>query len=797
MNKKESFKRKIVLLDSHAIIHRAYHAMPDFATRDGKPTGALYGVAAMVISIVNELKPDFVIACFDLPKPTFRHEAYDDYKGGRKKADSNLVDQIIESREIFEAFGIPVYDKEGFEADDIIGTFAEILKQDPENQVVIASGDMDTFQLVDQNQVVIYTLKKGSETIIYNEKSIFEKYQFLPRQIIDFKGLAGDPSDNIPGIVGIGSKTATNLILNFDSIDGIYVALEKGDEFFVENFKEGKITPRMIGLLRSGQEDAYFSRELATIKVDIEMDFELPKKSFLENIDLAKTGEVFRKYEFRALNDRLQKSLGLENTEKELAHKNISDSEKKDAQKLKLAVSILNPNIPSPTLDDILNFGKNYSEAKENIEHEIHKLDMDFVWKEIEIPIIDSVSEMTTNGFKLDIPKLSKLSVDFTARATKIEKKVFAIAGEVFNLKSTKQLSVILFEKLGLPTKGLKKTPKGVVSTKESELQKLAGDHEIIDLILEYRELSKMISTYIDNLIPMVDEGDRLHPEFLQMGTSTGRMSSKSPNIQNIPTSGQYGKQIRACFICDNDSSLVSFDYSQIELRVAAIMSQDKKLMQVFIDGKDVHTTVAEEIFGKETPENRRKAKAINFGILYGMGASSLRKSLNEGVIENELSVVDARNYLDEYFEKFSGLAKFISDTKIEVQEKGYSTTLFGRKRFFPEINSKVPFIKAMAERMAVNAPIQGTATGDIVKIAMAQVNDYLEKNTLKADVKILAQVHDELIYEIKKTAIDKVIHEIEKIMEGVLKNSHLDKKFKQVPLEVNGVVGKNWSELK
>ena len=407
---------------------------------------------------------------------------------------------------------------------------------------------------------------------------------------------------------------------------------------------------------------------------------------------------------------------------------------------------------------------------------------------------------MSKNGFKIDVEKLKKISGIFSARAGEIENEVYKIAGEKFNLKSTKQLSVILFEKIGLPTKGLKKTPKGVVSTKESELQKLAGEHKIIDLILEYRELTKMLSTYVDNLIPMVDEKNRLHPEFLQMGTSTGRMSSKNPNIQNIPTGGQYGKKIRESFIAEKNNSLVSFDYSQIELRVAAIMSQDEKMIKAFTDGKDIHSAVAKEIFGKENKDTRRKAKVINFGILYGMGATSLRKSLNEGKEKDSgdfLSLQDARDYLDQYFEKFSGLAEFITKTKEEVKEKGYSTTLFGRKRFFPEINSKVPFIRAMAERTAVNAPIQGTATGDIVKIAMAQVEKYLEKENLKKDVKILAQVHDELIYEISDSKIKKVIPEIEKIMERVLENSHLEEKYKKVPLVVDGVAGKNWAELK
>jgi DNA polymerase-1 len=398
---------------------------------------------------------------------------------------------------------------------------------------------------------------------------------------------------------------------------------------------------------------------------------------------------------------------------------------------------------------------------------------------------------MTRNGFKINLKEMKKLSKDFSQRAEKIEAEVYKIAGQKFNLKSTQQLSKILFEEMNLPTKGLKKTPKGVVSTKESELLKLKGQHKIIDLILEYRELSKMLSTYIDNLIPLVDQDDRLHPEFLQLGTATGRMASKNPNIQNIPTGGHYGQKIRSAFISQDDFSLVSFDYSQIELRVAAILSQDKKMIEAFQKNADIHSSVALEIFGQENQETRRKAKVINFGILYGMGATSLRKSLQEGSSE-EISLQDARDYLDKYFEKFSGLAKFIEKTKNEVKEKGYSSTLFGRKRFFPEINSKQPFIRAMAERMAVNAPIQGTATGDIVKMAMIEINNFLEKENIKKEVKILAQVHDELIYEIKDNLLEKIIPKIEKIMEGVIENSDLPEKYKKVPLKVSGVAGKN-----
>lgn len=344
-------KRKIVLLDSHAIIHRAYHALPEFQTRDGKPTGALYGLSAMIISIIDNLKPDYLIACYDLPKPTFRHEAYDDYKGGRKKTDENLIEQLKKSYEIFDAFNIPTYSKEGFEADDILGTFAEELKKDKSNEVIIASGDMDILQLVDEN-VKVYTFKKGiKDIVIYDEKAVIEKMSFGPEFITDYKGLAGDSSDNIPGIPGVGAKTATNLINNFGHIKEIYKELEKGDEKFLET----GIKKRIIGLLKEHEEEAYFSKELATIKKDVDIQVKLPEKTFLENLDFSKTGEIFRKLEFRALNDRLKKVLGLEDEKAEIDKSEIEIDEKK-LKELKLALTILNPNLTDPSLDDILNF---------------------------------------------------------------------------------------------------------------------------------------------------------------------------------------------------------------------------------------------------------------------------------------------------------------------------------------------------------------------------------------------------------------------------------------------------------
>ncbi len=348
---------KIVLLDAHAIIHRAYHALPEFSTQDGTPTGALYGISAMLISVISDLKPDYIIACYDLPKPTFRHEAFDNYKGTRKKTDDNLIEQIKKSYEIFDAFNIPIYFKEGFEADDILGTIAFNLAKDKKNEIFIATGDMDTLQLAVKENIKIYTLKKGiKDTIIYTEKEIVEKYGFGAEYITDYKALAGDASDNIPGVSGVGAKTATNLILNFGHIENIYTALEKGDEYFIQNFKIGKITPRIIKLLKEQKNEAEFSKVLATIITDIDIDFSLPSKKFKENINLSKTGEIFRKFEFRKLNERLQKSLGIEKMEDEITESDLNIEDIEEIEKLKLAVSLLNPNISEPTLDDVLNF---------------------------------------------------------------------------------------------------------------------------------------------------------------------------------------------------------------------------------------------------------------------------------------------------------------------------------------------------------------------------------------------------------------------------------------------------------
>ena len=430
-------------------------------------------------------------------------------------------------------------------------------------------------------------------------------------------------------------------------------------------------------------------------------------------------------------------------------------------------------------------------EIEKNILAALEKQNLKFIWKEIEIPIIPMIKKMNENGFKIDLKKLKTLSKEFNNKIKKLENEIHIISDENFNVKSTQQLAKILFEKLNLPTKGIKKTPKGVFSTKESELQKLKEYHPIVEKLLTFRELTKLTSTYIDNLIPKIekDQNHRLHYEILQLGTSTGRMASKNPNIQNIPVLGKYGQEIRKVFIAEKGFKLVAFDYSQIELRLAAIISQDKKMIESFKNNEDIHSTVAKEIFGSDHYKNRQKAKVINFGILYGMGVNSLTKSL--GTDRKKAQI-----FLNDYFKKFNGIADYIKKTKKSVYEKGFSQTLYGRKRFFPEINSKLPFIRASVERMAINAPIQGSSA-DIIKLAMKEIWSFLEKNKLIENVKPIAQIHDELIFEIKEDLVKKISLKIKKIMENVLEKNPIDKTLNLIPLLVKPKIGKNWSELK
>ena len=773
--------KTLVLLDVHAILHRAYHALPEFESSKGEPTGALYGLGTFLIKLVKDLKPEYIIACYDLPGGTMRHEVYKDYKAGRKKIDDALIVQLERSKDVFRALNIPMYSSPGFEADDMLGTVVENLKDNKDINVVIASGDMDTMQLITDDKVTVYTLKKGiKDTIIYNEDAVKERFGFGPEHLTDYKGLRGDTSDNIIGIKGIGEKTAEELIVNFGSIEDIYKKLKKDEEAFL---KAG-IKKRIIQLLKDGEEEALFSKTLATIRRDAPIHFVVPEKVWREDVDMKKVQELFVEFEFRTLAGKFAEVLSIDMPE-EL---NISASPE-EIREIGLLLWIVDSNKTTPTLEDILAYTRanNIADARKYLEKMIEDQDLSFIVDSIEMPLMPICKRMTEMGIKIDVKRLEELGVKYHKELSSLEKQIWKIVGEEFNIASPKQLGEMLFVKMGLKAKNQKKTASGGFSTKESELEKLKDEHPIAGLILEYRELAKLLGTYIDTIPKMVDNNQRLHSEFLQAGSATGRMASQNPGIQNIPNRTELGREIRKSFIAEKGYKLVTFDYSQIELRIAAFLSGDKKLIEIFKEGLDVHTAVACEVFGVEpkdvTKEMRSKAKTINFGVMYGMGVTALQKNIGTNREE-------AQQFLDGYFNKFSGLAEYLERVKRETAQKGYTETFFGRRRYFPDIHSKLPFMKASAERMAINAPIQGTEA-DIIKLAMVEIDKYLESKDFREDVRMLLQVHDELVFEVKEKLVESVAPEIKRMMEGVIDT----KKTSGIVMLTECSAGDNWVE--
>lgn len=791
----ENKKKRLILLDSHAIIHRAYHALPDFATSKGEPTGALYGLSAMLLKIIEDLKPDYVIAAYDVKGPTYRHEAYKEYKDGRKKAEEDLIVQLQKSRELFQAFNIPIYDRQGFEADDILGTVVTILgKNEPDVEIIIASGDMDTLQLVDGERVKVFTLRKGiTDTVTYDEKAVKERFGFEPALIPDYKGLRGDPSDNIPGVKGIGEKTASTIIQTFGPIEKLYEYLDSGKE---EKFKAADIKPRIVQLLRDNREEAEFSKMLATIRRDVPIDFHFPAKTLRESLEPMKIKAYWNNLEFRTIGQRLDKVLG---DGEGLPTSKMPENESKpeenidpaDLEKTALALWVVNSNFTNPTKDDIINFGNSgyYDSAKKAIFAELDKRNVRKVYEEIELPLLPVLHKMERRGVKIDKEFLAKLSKEYHKELDSLEKRIWKEAGMEFNIASPKQLGEVLFDKLGLAVKNQKKTSTGARSTKESELEKMRDLHPIVPMIFEYRELAKLLGTYIDAIPPLLDENNRLHTHFISSGSATGRMATQNPGLQNIPIKTELGRAIRKAFIAEKGFKLVSLDYSQIELRIAAFLSNDEKLIEIFRKNEDVHTSVAAFVFkvpqNEVTPEMRRQAKVINFGILYGMGVLALKQNLGS-------SREDAQKFYNDYFSTFSTLASYLDMIKSETALKGYTDTFFGRRRYFEGIKSKIPYIRAQAERMAINAPIQGTEA-DIVKIAMVRIDEYLTKAGLENDAYALLQVHDELVFEIREEKAEEVAREIEKIMESVVD----PKDTKGIVLKAESAVGDNWGDLK
>ncbi len=789
---------RLVLLDTHAIIHRAYHALPEFTGPDGAPTGALYGLVSMILKLITDLEPDYIAACYDLPGPTVRHEAYEAYKGTRAKTDDALSAQITRARDVLEAFSIPLYEREGFEADDLLGTIAHQTKG--EVDVIIASGDMDTLQLVDGERVRVYMPGRGfGETILYNEEKVAERFGFASDLIPDYKGLRGDPSDNIKGVPGIGEKTATELITAFGSIEKLYATLAKSEKKLLDKGTK----PRIIALLKEHEEAARFSKALATIRLDAPIAFALPEDHWREHVDVKRAVGMLEELGFRTLRDRARKVLAGSTEFDEPSGPHTTDEGGEDISpkpsqiapgrlaEAQVMLWLISSEFTNPSLDDILAFTKagTFDEAHAILEAEIAKLGrVKEVYEHIEKPLIPILRGMEARGVLIDPKVLAGLAKEYRAELESFEKKIHKAAGRQFNISSPKQLGDVLFDELALTPEKAKKTAGGQRSTRESELEKLRGEHPIIGQILEYRELKKLLSTYIDTLPLLLAKDNRLHAEFIQTGAATGRMAGANPNLQNIPLHSERGRAIRRAFIAPKGFTLVALDYSQIELRLAAILSGDEKLCAIFRAGRDVHREVAAMVFGvsadKVDMEMRRRAKVINFGILYGMGVNALRTQLSS-------TTAEAHQFLDDYFHTFTTLAEYLEKTKGFARKHGYTETLFGRRRQFPEMKSSLPYVRAQAERMAINAPLQGTQA-DIIKLAMVQIDEVLVALGVRDDAHLLLQVHDELVYEIKTAQVPTLSNQIKEIMEGVMKNQETH----GVPITAEMKSGPNWGQM-
>ncbi len=783
--KKNTTTKTIVLLDSHAIIHRAYHALPSFANSQGVPTGALYGLLSMIIRIIEELKPDYIVAAYDLPKPTFRHHAYENYKAGRMKADDDLVAQLITSREVFKALDIPVLDAEGFEADDVIGTLVAQLKKIDDLQIIIASGDMDTLQLVDGKKVQVFTLKKGiTDTIVYDEEGVKERYGFGPLQLIDYKGLRGDPSDNIIGVPGIGEKTATTIIQEFGSIEKLYEALEKDPA----NGKKAGLTDRIVKILFEHKDDAFFSKTLATIRFDAPIKYEIPGKTFLESVDENAVSELVAKYEFSSLIARAKRVFHFETA---AVQEDVEPSLLREAS---IALWVLSSEQTNASYEHILErtHKKTLAEAYATIQEELKRRSLAPVFDEIEQPLIPIIEEMERYGIMIDQDYFRILQVRMKEQLAKIEASITEQTGVTINLNSPKQMSELLFNTLGLAPKGKKKA-SGAYTTNADQLEELRDAHPVIPLILEYREVQKLLTTYVEALLGHVKEDGRVHATFLQNGASTGRFSSTNPNLQNIPIKGTSGKEIRHGFMAGPGNVYIGSDYSQIELRVLAMLSGDEKLIETFKKGEDIHMSVASSMFhvpfAEVTNDMRRKAKVINFGILYGMGITALQKNLGT-------TRAEAQTFYNAYFEAFPKIHDYLESTKAYAKEHGYTETVFGRRRYFPGINASAPFLRTMAERMATNAPIQGT-NADIVKIAIKLIDDDLKAAGILDKAHLILQIHDELVYEVEEDVQEKAEAIIKNAMNNVFDRAPIAVTIPTVPLAVSVGIGKRLDDLK
>lgn len=844
-------REKLVLIDGNALVHRAFHALPPLS-HEGEPTNAVYGFTSVLLKVLRELKPEYVIATFDLAAPTFRHKEFADYKAHRPKTDADLIVQFPKVKEIVRAFDIPIYEKEGFEADDMIGTIALLAKKHtPRIKTIIITGDLDTLQLVDDDTEV-YTLKKGiSDTVVYDEKAVRERFGLAPSQMNDYKGLKGDPSDNIPGVPGVGEKTATQLLQEYGSLENVY-----------ENI--GVMPEKVRAKIGPHKEQAFFSKSLATIRRDVPVEVDFAKAKF-GGYDQAGIEEMLRKYGFASLIPRLalhrqhheeggvteqtavqppaqaeRGDIGKLGKEKIIAcawdgaHAQVATQNGATYQRalaelkivledervkkicydskqlikacrkvdiaprgiefdILIAAYLLAPGERGYPLEHIAHkedvAGQppfSFFALREKLDDALRKEGLVKVMYEIEMPLTPVLAEMERVGVKIDVQALETLSVHLEQEKQEATKRIFALAGEEFNPDSPAQLSKILFEKLNiaLPARA-KRVKSGLYSTKADELEKIRDAHPLVGEIIRYREVAKLKSTYADALQEAVhpDTG-RIHTIFNQTGTATGRLSSSDPNVQNIPQRGEFADAVRSAFVADEGFSFVALDFSQIELRIIASLSGDEKMIRIFESGGDIHRATAAEVnhvpLEEVTKEMRNSAKALNFGILYGMGQRAFAQTAG-------IDTTTAKRFIEEYFKNFTGVAAFIEKTKEHAKKYGVAQTLTGRKRWLPEIRSQNPMLRNGAERMAQNMPTQGLQA-DIIKLAMIRIDQKVLAPRRDDDVRLLLQIHDELIFEVKDVIIKEVVPAIRYIMESVFPL--------RVPIRVDAHTGKRWGAM-
>lgn len=856
-------KPMALIIDGNALLHRAWHAIPPLTKSDGVIVNAVYGFVNVIEKVRKEYAPDYFAVAWDLPGKTFRHELMESYKGTREKKEQELYDQIDMIRTFLRAYHIPSLSVEGMEADDVIGSFSQAFCEKGEVDVRILTGDMDALQLVNDCVHVIGFVKGLSEVKEYTIEAVQEKYGLLPSQLIDLKTFMGDSSDNIPGIAGIGKLTATKLLTEYGSVDGVLRALH-----------EGTLKPAVAKKLEGQEKTIALMKTMVTIVKDLtlpatfeEMRTEEPNREALVKL-LREYGfrRVLAEYEHqdeqpvsshradvKTENDMKESSLSkllktkcyiyLETKSEDLFGNTVSALYLSDGEKL---VILENPTKAvlsdvlhhlqsceevighhvkqvmhilgdfSASLFDVMVAGYIRSSAlrtfdfatliqtytsvsptglktpsdiikaliqlETTLRKELMQESLDKVAYTIEMPLIPVLYRMEKAGIQVNREHLEKLSITFTSEIERLTKRIYDVAGKEFNINSPSQLATLLFDDLQLPTKGIKKTKSGF-STAASELEKLWDLHELIPLISEYREIAKLKSTYIDTLPQLIQSDGRIHTTFQQTVAATGRLASSDPNMQNIPIRTELGNDIRRAFIAKNGSVLIAADYSQIELRLAAILSKDESFLKAFNDGADIHKRTAAEILEKSeeevTKEERSAAKAINFGILYGMGARNLARSTG-------FSQEEAAAFIKRYFAVHPGIESYIAQTKAFAHEHGYVETVFGRKRYLPELESHMPMLRASAERIAVNMPLQGTQA-DLIKMAMIRIDQWLLENNV--DAYLLLQVHDELVLEVREDDAEMVMKEVERLMETIWESV--------IPLTVSIAKGTNWAELK